>query len=167
MLATMIRSRQTWMALPRRAGTLALAAMLAWAMADAAAAQSFVRADCLAVAGAAAPTRFDSPEHLRWYQRFWTGSCDGLPWNCWPGSPNWNDIVTQVVAKAPPALRPVALAASCRLGFTVGFEWSRDKKVRRIDTADLFRFGDQLSHAGDVMAVLQQLQAEARRRVGS
>ena len=144
----------------------AFAFALAWAGAESAAAQSFVRADCRAAAGAGAPTRFDSPEHLRWYQRFWTGSCEGLPWTCWPGAPNWNDIVGQVVAKAPPALRPAALAATCRLGFTVGFEWSRDKKVRRIDTADLFRFGDQLNHAADVLGVLQQLQAEAHRRVG-
>ena len=64
-------------------------------------ADEFVRADCRAVVAPSAGLRYDTPEHARWYKRFWTGACDHLPF-CFPGSPNWNEIVGKLLVQGGP-----------------------------------------------------------------
>jgi hypothetical protein len=77
-------------------------------VASSAQAQSYVRADCQGLVGVA-PNRFDTPEHERWYKRFWTGTCDHLSF-CIPGAPNWNDVVGKLLVKGGPSERAGALA---------------------------------------------------------
>jgi hypothetical protein len=65
-------------------------------------AQEFVRDDCRGVVAPSAAQKYDTPEHARWYKRFWTGDCDHLMF-CFPGSPNWNDIVGKLLVKGGPS----------------------------------------------------------------
>jgi hypothetical protein len=145
---------------------VALLAALAFSLsgaAQAAQAQDYVRVDCR---GQVTPAtlRFDTPEQVRWYKRFWTGDCDHLPF-CFPGSPNWNDIVGKLVARGGPAEQAVLLPKACRLGQLIGLEWSRDKAVRRIDTGDLRTFKGILEKSGDALRGVEQVEASARAKL--
>uniref|UniRef100_B0T1F2 Uncharacterized protein n=1 Tax=Caulobacter sp. (strain K31) TaxID=366602 RepID=B0T1F2_CAUSK len=144
---------------------MALLAALAISLASAAQAQApdYVRADCRGQVNPAAP-RFDTPEHVRWYRRFWTGDCDHLPF-CFPGSPNWNDIVGKLVTRGGPAEQAVLLPKACRLGQTIGLEWSRDKKIRRIDTGDLRAFKSQLEASGDALRGVERVETLVRGKL--
>src|SRR6185369_6874794 len=116
-------------ALSRLTPTMWLAA-IAVLGATAADAQSYVRSDCKPLITAGAPA---DPLTARWYKRFWTGECGDLH-NCREGSPNWNEIVGKLVARSDAGERPAVLARACRLGAVIGLEWTRPRKVRRIDT---------------------------------
>lgn len=126
-------------------------------------AQDYVRPDCRGLLSASA-VRFDTPEHVRWYKRFWTGECDHLPM-CLPGSPNWNDIVGKLLTRGGPGEQAVLLPKACRLGQTIGLEWSRNKKIRRIDTADLRVFKAQLEASGDALRGVDQVESSARAKL--
>ena len=139
-----------------RAATLAAGLLIA----GGAQAQSFVRPDCQATMGAAA-NRYDSSEHARWYQRFWTGTCDHLAF-CVPGSPNWNDIVGKLLVKGGPSERVAILPKACRLGQLIGLEWSREKAIRKIDTHDLRAFNAALESANDTLKGLDKVEQAAR-----
>ena len=76
----------------------ALLAAMAFGLASAAQAQDYVRADCRGLVNPAS-LRFDTPEHVRWYKRFWTGDCDHLPL-CFPGSPNWTSPMIPMCASS-------------------------------------------------------------------
>ena len=141
----------------------ALLAAMALGLANAAQAQDYVRADCRGLVNPAA-LRFDTPEHVRWYKRFWTGDCDHLPF-CFPGSPNWNDIVGKLLTRGGPAEQAALLPKACRLGQTIGLEWSRDKKIRRIDTGDLRAFKSQLEASGDALRGVEQVEASVRTKL--
>ena len=85
------------------------AVMLAAALASGGAqAQDYVRPDCRPLISEAAPSP-DSSLTARWHRRFWTGDCGGLS-GCFGGSPNWNGIVGQLVARSDAAARPEVLA---------------------------------------------------------
>ena len=146
----------------RRAGAALLTA-LALGLAGAAQAQDYVRADCRAQLNLAG-LRFDTPLHQRWYRRFWTGDCDHLPM-CFSGSPNWNDIVGKLLIRGGPAEQAALLPKACRLGQTIGLEWARDKKIRRIDTGDLHAFKSQLEASGDALRGIDQVEVSARAKM--
>lgn len=146
--------------MPKSLRGLTLLAALAFGLAGAAQAQDYVRADCRGVLGPAVQ-RFETPEHVRWYKRFWTGECDHLPM-CMPGSPNWNDIVGKLLVRGGPAEQAALLPKACRLGQTIGMEWARHKKVRRIDTGDLRVFKGQLEASGDALRGVEQVESSVR-----
>lgn len=146
-----------------RGAATALLTALALGVAGAAQAQDYVRADCRAQLDPAA-LRFDTALHQRWYRRFWTGDCDHLPM-CFPGSPNWNDIVGKLLARGGPSERAALLPKACRLGQTIGLEWARDKKVRRIDTGDLHKFKSQLEASGDALRGVDKVEASVRAKL--
>jgi len=139
-----------------RAATLAAGLLVASSVQ----AQSYVRADCQALIGVS-PNRYDSSEHARWYQRFWTGTCDHLAF-CIPGSPNWNDIVGKLLVKGGPSERVALLPKACRLGQLIGLEWSRDKSIRKIDTHDLRIFNSTLEATNDTLKGLDKVEQAAR-----
>jgi hypothetical protein len=139
---------------------VALLATLAFGLAGATQAQDYVRPDCRGLLASTA-LRFDTPDHVRWYKRFWTGECDHLPM-CLPGSPNWNDIVGKLVTRGGPAEQAALLPKACRLGQTIGLEWSRNKKIRRIDTGDLRVFKGQLEASGDALRGVEQVENSVR-----
>lgn len=126
-------------------------------------AQSYVRADCRPLIGAA-PAGQDALT-AGWYRRFWTGDCGALR-GCAGGAPNWNQIVGRLTARAAPAQRPAVLARACRLGPLIGREWTRPRAVRRIDSGDLRGFKATLDRAGDVLAGLGKVEAQVRGKVG-
>jgi len=138
-----------------------LAAAVVLGAASAAQAGDFVRADCRLVVRPTEAIRFDTDEHLRWYKRFWTGTCDHLSF-CFSGSPNWNDIVGKLLAKGGPAEQPVLLPKACRLGQLIGLEWAKDKQVQKISTKDLRRFNAMLEAAGDPLKGVEAVEARAR-----
>jgi hypothetical protein len=147
-----------------RSSVLAAAsAVVLLAAASAASAQDYVRADCRDMV-AASPAAFDSPEHARWYKRFWTGDCERLKF-CFPGSPNWNDIVGKLLVRGGPAERVVLLPKACRLGRLIGLEWSRDKKIRKIDTGDLRKFNTMLEASGDALRGVERVEATAQGKL--
>ncbi len=138
-----------------------IAAVTMLGAAQAAQAGEFVRPDCRTVVKPTDAVRFDTDEHLRWYKRFWTGTCDDLPF-CFSGSPNWNDIVGKLLAKGGPAEQPVLLPKACRLGQLIGLEWAKDKGVQKISTKDLKRFNAMLDAAGDPLKGVEAVEAKAR-----
>lgn len=139
---------------------VAAASLLAAGSAEA---QSYVRADCQSLVGVA-PNRYDSPEHERWYRRFWTGDCDHLTF-CFPGSPNWNDIVGKLLVKGGPSERAVLLPKACRLGQLIGLEWSREKPIRKINTGDLRVFNTMLEASGDTLKGVDKVETAARAKL--
>jgi hypothetical protein len=130
----------------------------------AASAQTFVRADCRAVVAAPA-LRFDDGEHRLWYRRFWNGDCGPLSF-CSPGEPNWNLAVGQIIQRAPAARRSSIRARACRIGRVIGFEWSRDNSIRKIDTGQLSDFYAELDGATDIEAALAQIEQQAHADLG-
>lgn len=147
---------------------IAAVALLATSLlaAGTAQAQSYVRTDCQGlVAGAA--NRYDTPEHERWYKRFWTGHCERLPLICIPGAPNWNEIVGKLLARASAPQRAALLPKACRLGQMIGLEWSRDKTVRRIDTNDLRVFNSMLEATGDTQKGVDKVEQAARAKLAT
>lgn len=135
--------------------------MAVLAAAPVARAGEFVRLDCRTVVKPTDSLRFDTDEHLRWYKRFWTGACDNLPF-CFPGSPNWNDIVGKLLAKGGPSEQPALLPKACRLGQLIGLEWAKDKGVQKITTKDLKQFNGMLEAAGDPLKGVDAVDLRAR-----
>ncbi|MET3664566.1 hypothetical protein [Caulobacter sp. 1776] len=140
-----------------------MASVLAAALlvAHAVEAEEFVRDDCRSFVAPSHGLNYDTPVHARWYKRFWTGTCDHLPF-CFSGSPNWNDIVAKLMAKGGSREQPALLPKACRLGQLIGLEWSRDKKIRHITTGDLRVFNNMLEASGDPLRGVDQVDAKAR-----
>jgi len=129
-------------------------------------AEEFVRRDCQPVVQPTDALKFETDRHALWYRRFWTGSCaDGLPL-CFPGTPNWNEIVSRLVARGDPQYRAVLLPKACRLGQLIGLEWARDKRIQRIRTADLKVFNAMLEAAGDPLTGLERVEGKAQAMIG-
>ncbi|WP_240633817.1 hypothetical protein [Caulobacter flavus] len=141
--------------------TGATALLLAGLLAGSASAQEFVRGDCLNVVQPTRGLRFEDETHARWYKRFWTGNCQDLNL-CFPGSPNWNDIVSKLLVKGGPAEKPALLPKACRLGQLIGMEWARDRRIKRISTQDLKRFSNILDDAGDPLKGVEAVEVKAR-----
>lgn len=143
--------------------SLCAAAMAAMALAAGEAhAQAFVRGECQKLIGPGGHEAGSVSE--RWYKRFWTGECTGLS-GCFRGSPNWNEVVGKLSARAQPAERAAVMSRACKLGPLIGLEWSRPKKVRRIDTGDLRGFNKTLDGAGGVLAGIEKVEAQVRAKL--
>ena len=80
-----------------------------------------------------------SPGERKWYHRFQEGIA------CFDG---WKKITQAVVEKFPEHEREMRLAAMQTLGFKIGYEWSRDNQVRRVNTDMLRAWGRELRKAG-------------------
>ena len=132
----------------------------------AASAQEFVRSDCRPVVQPTHALKFENDLHARWYKRFWTGACEDLSF-CFAGSPNWNDIVTKLLVKGGDAQRKALLPKACRLGQLIGLEWARDRRIKRIKTADLKVFNTMLEAQRDPLRGIDQVEAKARAMVSS
>ena len=145
------------------AGFALVLALYADGKAGEAAAQSYVQPPCQA---GAAP-RFEDNLQSLWYRRFWTGQCNDLPaLGCRSGKPYWNDLVRTLVARAPADSRAQVSARVCRLGRRVGFEWTRPRNERRIDTNDLQALAGTLEHAPDVLSGLTAVEASVKAKLG-
>jgi hypothetical protein len=127
-------------------------------------AQDYVRADCKPFLSSTSSVA--SKTQGRWYRRFWTGDCDGL-FLCVSGSPNWNEIAGKLVARAAATDHATVRAKACSLGQLIGLEWSRGRRLRRIDTADLRGFKAKLDAAPNVLQGLEQIEASARAKIGT
>ena len=146
----------------RPVGAVLLAAALL--VASGAQAQSYVRADCQGLA--TTPARYDTPEHERWYKRFWTGQCEHLMM-CMPGAPNWNEVVGELMVKGGSAQRAAVLSKACRMGQLIGLEWSRERAVRKINTADLRVFNTTLEASSDTLKGLDKIEQAARAKLAA
>ena len=127
-------------------------------------ATEFVRDDCRSLVQPSSALRYDTAEHARWYKRFWTGTCEDLKF-CFSGSPNWNDIVGKLLVKGGPSERAALLPKACRLGQLIGLDWSREKKIKHIHTADLKVFNTMLEASGDPLRGVEQVEAKAKAMV--
>lgn len=80
-----------------------------------------------------------TPGEQKWYWRFHDGVAmfDG-----------WNKITNAVVEKFPEHERGKVMMVMQLLGHKIGYEWSRDNKVRRVDTDMLRAWGRDLRKAG-------------------
>ena len=148
----------------RRRATTALLAAAVLGLCGAAEAQDFIRPDCRSQSNPPAGS-FDTALHARWYKRFWTGDCDKLPM-CLSGAPNWNDVVGALLIRGGPTERATLLPKACRLGQTIGLEWARDKKIRRIDTSDLRAFKKQLDASGDPLRGMVRVETLVQAKLG-
>lgn len=129
-----------------------------------ASAQEFVRTDCRTMVQSTHTLKFEDPKHALWYKRFWTGSCADLSL-CMPGAPNWNDIVSKLLIRSGPSERGVLLPKACRLGQMIGMEWARDRRIKRIKTADLKTFNSILEASGDAVRGVEQVELKARSMI--
>ncbi|MDB5423625.1 MAG: hypothetical protein JWQ29_1041 [Phenylobacterium sp.] len=111
-----------------------------------------------------ASVQFETPLQARWYRRFWSGDCNHLS-GCFSGSPNWNAILDKLLARGGAAERPALLPEACRLGQTVGLEWTREKTVRRISTNDLRDLYRVLEGSGDPLRGVERVDAMVRARL--
>ena len=80
-----------------------------------------------------------TPGERKWFHRFQEGIA------CFDG---WKKITQAVVEKFPEHEREMRLAAMQTLGFKIGYEWSRDNQVRRVNTDMLRAWGRELRKAG-------------------
>lgn len=142
--------------------TLVLAALIL-CMSSAARAEDFISAACRPTVPSAS-VQFESTAQLRWYRRFWTGDCDHMI-GCFSGSPNWNGIVDKLVAQGGPSERAALLQKACRLGQTVGLEWTRDKAVRRISTGDLRDLYGVLQSSDDPLRGIDRVESMVRAKL--
>jgi hypothetical protein len=137
-------------------------------MAGGAQAQVFVTSTCQGFVSGPG-LRFDGPEHVRWYKRFWTGECDHLL-ACFPGKPNWNEVAVRIIARGGVAERSSLQPRVCRLGERIGREWSRERNVRHVSTADLQRYHRILEQDPDALhgiaSVEKAVDADMRRPAG-
>lgn len=86
---------------------------------------------------------------------------------CRKGRPYWNGVVHTITARAPANKRADVSRRVCKLGRQIGFEWTRPKAERRIDTQDLQKLNAALDQAPDVIAGLEKVEASVRAMVGS
>lgn len=80
-----------------------------------------------------------SPGERKWYYRFQEGI---------PLFDGWKKITQAVVEKFPEHEREKRLAAMQALGVKIGYEWSRDNRVRKVNTDMLRAWGKDLRRAG-------------------
>ena len=107
---------------------------------------------------------FDDDDHLRWYNRFWTGRCTGL-FFCVSGTPNWNTGVEKLMRKHRLTRHPSLLRRLCVLGHRMGFEWAKDNSIRKIHTVDLEIWIPELDDAADLEPVLLTLEQRVAARL--
>ena len=86
---------------------------------------------------------------------------------CREGQPYWNNVVNKLTARAPANQRASVSTRACKLGRQIGFEWTRPKKVRRIDTPDLRKLNAALEQVPDVSDGLAAVEASVRAKLGS
>lgn len=148
----------------RKARSALIVGLCLAGFAHSAAAQSYVKPPC---PPGVAP-RFEDHLQSLWYRRFWTGDCKDLPaMGCREGQPYWNNVVSQLTAHAPANQRAAVATRACKLGRQIGFEWTRPKKERRIDTQELRKLNAALEQASDVTAGLAVVEASVRAKIGS
>ncbi len=80
-----------------------------------------------------------TPGERKWYHRFQEGV---------PLFEGWKKITQAVVAKFPEHEREKRLAAMQVLGLKIGYEWSRDNRVRKVNTEMLRAWGTDMRKAG-------------------
>jgi hypothetical protein len=80
-----------------------------------------------------------TPGERKWFYRFQ----DGIA--CFDG---WKKITQAVVEKFPEHERDKRMAAMQTLGVKIGHEWSRDNRVRKVNTDMLRAWGRELRKAG-------------------
>lgn len=80
-----------------------------------------------------------SPGERKWFHRFQEGV---------PFFDGWKKITQAVVAKFPEHEREKRMAAMQALGIKIGYEWSRDNQVRKVNTDMLRAWGKDLRKAG-------------------
>ena len=147
-----------------RARSVLIVGLCVAGFAQSAVAQSYVNPPC----AAGGVPKFEDHLQSLWYRRFWTGDCRDLPaLGCRKGEPYWNDVVHQITARAPANKRADVSRRACKLGRQIGFEWTRPKRERRINTQDLQKLNAVLEKAPDVSAGLAAVEASVRAKVGS
>jgi hypothetical protein len=141
----------------------ALLAALILGISGAAQAEDFISPACRPIVPIAS-VQFENPLQARWYRRFWTGDCNHLS-GCLSGSPSWNGLLDKLLAKGGPAERAALLPKACRLGQTVGLEWTREKAVRRISTKDLRDLYGVLESSDDPLRGIERVEAVVRAKM--
>lgn len=80
-----------------------------------------------------------TPGERIWYHRFQ----EGIPF-----FDGWKKITQAVVARFPEQEREKRIVAMQTLGLKIGYEWSRDNRVRKVTTEMLRNWGKELRNAG-------------------
>lgn len=112
---------------------------------------------------------YDHDAHERWYGRFWTGSCEGVPGFCLPGDPAWFDVTEDIVAQVPEAQQGVVRNRLWAAGRTIGYEWASDPDLndKQIVTRQLRRWGRALERSDDVLATMTEIEDEVCDLLGA
>ncbi len=98
-----------------------------------------------------------SPEEKEWFAKFQEGSLFVQ---------GWKGITADILAKTPENLQEEQRLALKALGTKIGFEWSKDNDIRKIDTDMLKQWGKQLKQtAGQNPGQLPEIIAEINQVV--
>jgi hypothetical protein len=104
--------------------------------------------------------------HERWYHRFWTGTCEGLPvFSCFSGRPFWGDTMSKILHKVVADRRPVFTVKLCTLGRRVGYEWAKENNIRTIDTKLVVGWTQRLESALEPESEVDAIRAEVDQRL--
>jgi hypothetical protein len=152
-----------------------IASVFVAAVVPAAANAQVIRADCASHVAAISRLSFAHEKHRLWYQRFWTGKCQGLSQSflgdaCSESEPGWNEAVSVLVRQAPKERQGEVLARACKLGELIGYEWAKDNNVRCIHTFgtnSLSTLNGLLKGTGDVFERVTRTEARARSMCSS
>ena len=111
--------------------------------------------------------KFESNYQRNWYNVFWTGKCDSLPFFdrllCLKGSTAWTDVTKMVMDKTEPEARDKIRIRMLELGRKIGHEWARHNEDRRIDNDDLIRWSSWLKKSDDVNGTVDRLAKDAEK----
>ena len=108
---------------------------------------------------------FESTYQRNWYNVFWTGKCEDLPFFdrllCLKGSTAWTDVTRMVMDKTKPEARDEIRIRMIELGRKIGHEWARHNDDRRINNDDLKRWSNWLKKRRDVNGTVDRLARDA------
>ncbi len=99
-----------------------------------------------------------SAEEQEWFEVFQEGTFFAR---------GWREITDDILAETPPELQEKQRIALAKLGRKIGYEWSKDNTVRKIDTNMLQKWGKLLQNtAGENPQQLKEVIAEIDQKVG-
>lgn len=116
--------------------------------------------------------QFKNPGHRAWFKRFWYGSCEDVkfPQICFPGSPYWEDAITQAMARVPEVEQGYLRNRMWALGRAGGLNWADTEPVKKITLDYVRQWGNTLlaSETPDaLLATVTQIEDEVCALIGA
>jgi hypothetical protein len=120
---------------------------------------------CTNIISSESQLTFENKEHRLWYRTFWDGKCQGFSlFKCFSGN-SWNKAIVDIESSYKGNNNQFLRSELCKLGHTVGYEWSRDNNVRCISTNDLKNYRKILKSESDIFDRLNLVKNQVDRKL--